>query len=377
MLVIKQPSLDIKLYKRPIACRKQTQRDMLFVPENSMRDADNSIPVQHVVIVSRGKRAHAVAAACCSVLMLLLMVSGFITECAGLSHTRNGDAMQRLCPSNYWGSAAGILSLRAIIWFAFAVGAVVYWIQDLELGPSAALFWCGLLLLPLTLSNTVLTAQAWEAVNCTQAMMEDNRDADPLIAAGSSILTLVDWIMLLAAVSWAVAKFRLQPPECEECSECCNAGDSSWNADCCTVRQSCSMVCSGCVRSVYGLSSLIVFIMGLVYAYNKSACPSAFWPFAMTMFFLLPCCSGFLVQTTKEKDEGRFNGLACFACLCVVIVLALSIATFIMSHGALQAEGCESAMGGPFLAVGAIMYAISGLVACVLFVSRFAAVFLK
>jgi len=84
-----------------------------------------------------------------------------------------------------------------------------------------------------------------------------------------------------------------------------------------------------------------------------------------------------LVQTTKEKDEGRFNGLACFACLCVVIVLALSIATFIMSHGALQAEGCESAMGGPFLAVGAIMYAISGLVACVLFVSRFAAVFLK
>ena len=107
------------------------------MPENSMRDTSEiSIPVQQVVIVSEGKRTHAVAIVCCSVLLLLLMVSGFITECAGLSHTRHSDAMQRQCPSNYWESAAGILSLRAIIWFAFAVGAGVCWIQDLELDLS-------------------------------------------------------------------------------------------------------------------------------------------------------------------------------------------------------------------------------------------------
>ena len=356
---------------------------MLFVPENSMRDTSEiSIPVQQVVIVSEGKRTHAVAIVCCSVLLLLLMVSGFITECAGLSHTRHSDAMQRQCPSNYWESAAGILSLRAIIWFAFAVGAVVCWIQDLEVGPSAVLFWSCLLLLPLTLSNTVLTAQAWEAVNCTQAMMEDNRDADPLIAAGSSILTLVDWIMLLAAVSCAAALFRSQPPKCEECSECweCSECDSGCNVDCCnegccTVLQSCCMVCTGLAGCVHGLSSSIIFIMGLVYAYNKSACPSAFWPFAMAMFFVLPCCSSFLVQTANEKDEGRFNGLACIACPCVVVVLGLSIAAFIMSHDALQAEGCEAAMGGPFLAVGAIMYAVTGLAACVWFMAKLKIVF--
>lgn len=328
--------------------------------------------------VSRGNRAQTVAACCLGVLVLILMISGFITECAGLSHTRHSDEMQRNCPSNYWNSAAGVLSLRAIIWVGFAIAAVVCWIEDLQPFPTAVLFWTGLFLLPLTLSNTVLTAQAWDAVSCTRAMMENNRDADPLIAAGSSILMLVDWIMLFGVVSWAIANFGSQPQECKDClcDEGCCESDCCCNEGCCTALQACCLACSGCMGCVFGLSSFIVFIVGLVYAYNKSACPSAFWPFAITMFFVIPCCASILGQATVEKDRERFRVVASSACPCVVIiVLGLSIATAVMTADALQNEGCKAAMGndgatGPLLAIAAMMYAIYGLIACIVFVCR-------
>ena len=78
-----------------------------------------------LAIVSRGGKRFPAAAACCGALMLILMASGFITECAGLSHTRHTDL--GACPSDYWGGSAGLLSLRAILWAFLACMALLCW----------------------------------------------------------------------------------------------------------------------------------------------------------------------------------------------------------------------------------------------------------
>jgi hypothetical protein len=148
------------------------------------------------------------------------------------------------------------------------------------------------------------------------------------------------------------------------------------NEGCCSVLSSCCAVFSGCMGCVFGLSSFILYIIGLVYAYNQSACPSAFWPFALTMFFVIPCCVGILGKATAEKDSERFRTAAQFACPWIfIIVLGLSIATAVMTADALQKEGCKAAMGndgatGPLLAIAAMMYVIYGLMACVMFMCR-------
>lgn len=328
--------------------------------------------------VSRGNRAQTVAACCLGVLVLILMISGFITECAGLSHTRHSDEMQRNCPSNYWNSAAGVLSLRAIVWVAFAVAGVCFWISDTKPHATLVLFFYCLLLLPVLLANTALTAQAWDAVNCTKAMMESNRDADPLIAAGSSILMLVDWIMFVVTVVWVAANFQTE--DLNECccdpSCCCGDCDPSCCGDCEAVKP-----CFQRSYYVYWFIAFIVYAIGLAYAYNKSGCPSTFWPFAMAVFFVLSCCQGGVSTMVFDLDEKQFKKSApVVGPVLVLFTFCFAIATFVIAASALQSDGCKAAMGndgatGPLLSVGAIMLAILGLVFMMLCACRCIGVF--
>ena len=350
-----------------------------MMPE-SVAPMSFTIPIdldrQVTIAVRSGGRAKHVAACCCGALMLILMVSGFITECAGLSHTRDGD-LGGGCPSNYWNGAAGLLSVRAIFWVFLAASAALCWAYE-EVPPCTPYLF-GVGILPLTLSNTALTAQAWEAVNCTRAMMEHNRDADPLIAAGSSVLLLVDWVMLLAFAAWmalaAAAPRRVAPTEFPDeedgCISCCSEGC------CCRAPAACcGFVCAaGACACV--LSPCIVFIIGLVYAHGKDACPSAFWPFAMASFFILPCCTGSLSRgSIGSSDAGEYRA---FRTSCgpfvLAVVLGLSIAAIVLAADALQSDDCKRAMGndgaaGPLLAIAVVMYATFGLIASVACVLR-------
>jgi hypothetical protein len=342
-----------------------------------------------VVVVPSGKRAKLILPLCFGALMLILMVSGFITECAGLSHTRRNPEMGSACPFNYWNAAAGVLSVRAILWVVFAIGAAVYWSGGLNPVPMASCF--VFLCLPLTLSNTALTAQAWEAVNCTQAMMEGNRDADPLIAAGSSMLMMVDWIMLLLGLGWAVSSCCAQGCYDSDSDGCCAQADDSESDGCCAQGccadhsesdECCTEDCCGvcmpflgkCAVSIFMLCAFGIFVSGLVYAHGKTECPSAFWPFAISMFFLIPCCFNGLCLMVCEADDGKFKEQATVGWCCLISGLCFAFAAIVMA--ALQSDDCKSATG-PLLAAGMVMYAIMGLCVSIACVGRCVALFCR
>jgi len=327
------------------------------------------IEAHSVAVVSRGKRVCTVFTICLTALTIMLMLSGFITEFVGISHARYSDAVNHHCPSKYWESTVGWFSLRIVLWLVFIVAAVVCYVENVTPYPTTLLIWGCIPLLMLTLANTSLTAQAWEAADCTRAMLEADRSADPLIAAGGSLLMIVDWIMLLTSLVWVAVNFHDQSEEYKDCNACCTDCRTECNPACAGACGIGCMVCMVPTALAYPIGSLVVYCMGLAYAFNKSECPSAFWPFAMTVFFLIPWIKGYLGHLAFQSDDDEFKLKApCVGLFSAIVTLGLSIAAIVMASNALQSEECRYAMGnngatGPLLSIGMIMYGVTGIVA--------------
>jgi len=195
---------------------------------------------------------------------------------------------------------------------------------------------------------------------------------------------IVDWIMLLTALVWVAVNFHDQPEEYQNCNACC----ADCKTDCCRIECSeCNPACAGacgigCVVCLiptafaYPIGSFVVYCMGLAYAFNKSECPSAFWPFAMTVFFLITWFKSWFANIVFEKDDSKFNDKApCLGLFLAIVTLGLSIAAIVMASNALQSEECKYAMGnngatGPLLSIGMIMYGIAGIVVFLYYVVR-------
>jgi hypothetical protein len=145
------------------------------------------------------------AAVCCS-LFGVVVIAAHITAFVGLAHTQHVD-LDPLCPAHYWDGQIALLFVRLL---AFLLLGVTLCTVGCSKGIccTTALIACTLAtVLSFTIADTVVTAQAWSALNCSVAVRA-GRDTDPLLMASGSLFVMIDWLMLLCACSAACRACR-------------------------------------------------------------------------------------------------------------------------------------------------------------------------
>lgn len=144
-------------------------------------------------------------AICCSV-FVVIVIAAYITAFVGLAHTQNVD-LDPMCPTNFWDGQITLLFLRliAFILMICTLCAVGFYQR---IFCTSALIVCTLItVLSFAITDTVVTAQAWYALNCSIAVRA-SRDADPLLMASGSLFIMIDWLMLICACSAACRTCR-------------------------------------------------------------------------------------------------------------------------------------------------------------------------
>jgi hypothetical protein len=143
-------------------------------------------------------------AICCS-LFGVLVLAAHITAFVGLAHTQRVD-LDPLCPAHYWNGQLALLILR---WCAFILAGCTMCLYRSTAACAALITCCTLTtILTFAIADTAVTAQAWAALNCTEAIRVASRSADPLLTASGSLFVLIDWLLLLCACAASVRACR-------------------------------------------------------------------------------------------------------------------------------------------------------------------------
>ena len=132
-------------------------------------------------------------AICCS-LFGVLVLAAHITAFVGLAHTQHVD-LDPLCPAHYWDGQLALLIFR---WSAFLLAGCTLCLFKSNAACVALITCCSLTtVLTFAIADTAVTAQAWAALNCTEAIRTASRSADPVLTASGSLFVLIDWLLLV------------------------------------------------------------------------------------------------------------------------------------------------------------------------------------
>jgi hypothetical protein len=144
-------------------------------------------------------------AICCSVFGVIV-IAAHITAFVGLAHTQNVD-LDPLCPAHYWDGQITLLFLRLIAFVLMACALCAVGCFQRIFCTSALIVCTMVTVLSFAIADTVVTAQAWSALNCSVAVRA-SRDADPLLMASGSLFVMIDWLMLICVCSAACRTCR-------------------------------------------------------------------------------------------------------------------------------------------------------------------------
>ena len=154
-----------------------------------------------------------VSLGCCISVFTVFMLVAFIVGFVGLAHTQH-VTLDPMCPAGYWSASLSLILTRiAFIILGCALTAAVKCCcsEDACMAVCTTLF--GLCCtLSMTVANTTVTAAAWNAPNCTDAVRA-SRDADPLLMASGSLFIMLDFIFLILGCAGACVMC------CKSCGE--------------------------------------------------------------------------------------------------------------------------------------------------------------
>ena len=159
------------------------------------------------------KTAAIVCLGCCISVFTVYTLAALIVGFVGLAHTQH-VTLDPMCPAGYWTASLGLILLRILLFLLFvALAAAAQCFCNQSVFMPACLTVFGLCVtLSMTLANTAVTAQAWGAPNCTDAVRA-SRDADPLLMASGSLFIMLDWIVLMVCCAGACTMC------CKKCAE--------------------------------------------------------------------------------------------------------------------------------------------------------------
>jgi hypothetical protein len=147
---------------------------------------------------------------CCGVVVWSVIatcaICANIVAFAGLSHTQR-VVLDPLCPSGYWDSSISLLFIR------FAVYCLVLFSMfcSKELRGVCCVIGITALalvtILSVAVSDSVVTAQAISALNCSTALRA-GKDSDPLLIVSGSMFIMLDWLLCLCVCCTCVKACR-------------------------------------------------------------------------------------------------------------------------------------------------------------------------
>lgn len=155
-----------------------------------------------------------IAKGCCGVIVWSVIatfaVCANVVAFAGLSHTQR-VVLDPLCPPGYWDSSISLLFIR------FAVCCLV--VVSLFFSKKFRGVCCFMSITVLALvtifsvavSDSVLTAQASSALNCSAALRA-GRDSDPLLIVSGSMFILLDWLLCVCVCCTCGQRCRESEP---------------------------------------------------------------------------------------------------------------------------------------------------------------------
>jgi hypothetical protein len=136
---------------------------------------------------------------CCSVILWSIIVT--YTICAhiiafvGLSHTQR-VVLDPLCPQGYWESSIALLFIRfavfCLVMFSICCSKQLRGVCCFICVTALAL----VTIFSIAVSDSVVTAQAISALNCSAAVRA-GRDNDPLLIVSGSMFIALDWLLCL------------------------------------------------------------------------------------------------------------------------------------------------------------------------------------
>jgi uncharacterized membrane protein len=136
---------------------------------------------------------------CCSVILWSIIatyaICAHIVAFAGLSHTQRVD-LDPLCPKGYWDSSISLLFIRFAV---FCLAIVSIFCSKQLRGVCCFMGITALALVTIfsvAVSDSVETAQAISALNCSTALRA-GRDSDPLLIVSGSMFIMLDWLLCL------------------------------------------------------------------------------------------------------------------------------------------------------------------------------------
>jgi hypothetical protein len=143
--------------------------------------------------------------AICFSLFGVVVLAAHITAFVGLAHTQRVD-LDPLCPAHYWDGQLALLILR---WSAFLLAGCTLCLCRSIAVCVAPIVCCALTtILTFAIADTTVTAQAWAALDCTEAIRAASRSADPVLAASGSLFVLTDWLLLVCVCAASVRVCR-------------------------------------------------------------------------------------------------------------------------------------------------------------------------
>jgi hypothetical protein len=151
-------------------------------------------------------------AVCCVSILLILAMSAGIVGFVGLSHTRLID-LEPYCPHNYWEGSITLIFMRCLV-YSVAICLMTCSRQMSEDGANGCCIACVTLLsmmviLSVTVSDTVITSNAISALNCTTALRNHGRDNDALLTVSGALYMTLDWIVFVGVCCTCLVGSRI------------------------------------------------------------------------------------------------------------------------------------------------------------------------
>lgn len=144
--------------------------------------------------------------ACCWSVIVTFAICANVTAFTGLSHTQR-VVLDPLCPAGYWDSSIALLFIRFAVFCL--VGVSMLCSKKLK-GVCCFVSVTVLALVTIfsvAVSDSVVTAQAISALNCSMAIRA-GRDNDPLLIVSGSMFIVLDWILCLCVCCTCISKCR-------------------------------------------------------------------------------------------------------------------------------------------------------------------------
>jgi hypothetical protein len=140
----------------------------------------------------------------CITALVVLAVVALIVGFVGLAHTQH-TTLDPMCPAGYWNESLGLILSRLFFFTLFFIlAASVKCCCSQAVCAVVCTTVLGLcLIFTFTVANTVVTARAWNAPNCSTAVRA-SRDTDPLLMASGSLFILFDWIVLITGCACVI-----------------------------------------------------------------------------------------------------------------------------------------------------------------------------